>query len=498
MSSRAELPQLMARAARRAVDSPEWFCRAILRFNPLPWQIDALHAVFDVRRKAAGRPTRVNHEGRPRITIRSCHGTGKTQLLALLLHFWNFTTYGRVACTAPKQDQLLRRLLPRYRKILRGAAPEYASCIQVLGTEIICFGDRDWGAVMETASDPDNLAGYHETPQLFVIDEAGASRLDPMYPVIEGALTTPGSVVVEIGNPTRVEGGFYRHHYDAALAGLYYRIHVKYTDAPSLISLAWVEAMRRIYGENSPIYKIRVLGEAASFDSAVLIPFEFFERALDTQREADGSVPKLRVSADIADGGVDMTVFTVALHYETFVKVVRQVGRNWEPSKSPVEAYRMAVTLFEAFGGRKETDDFVIDAVGVGAGTAGLLIESGYNVIRHVGSEKGGRYRNRRTANYMSLYKAYVEDTIVIAPGASDNSEILRKHVMSIKRASSDRGDDIETKDKLKSDGNPSPDYSDSLSMQFIDKSAELYAENIDIHSSDMETADYDDSALVY
>lgn len=475
-----ETEALVHKAVVMARANPAWFYSKILNFPALPWQIHCSNAVLDVGRKAAGLPTYVNHDGKPRITIRSCHGTGKTQFFGMLMHLWNFTNYGKIACTAPKQDQLLKRLLPRYRNAYANAFEFYRNSVKVLGREIIINGDRDWGAYMETASEPDNLAGYHDTPQLFLIDEAGSRNLDPMFPVIQGALTTPGSASVEIGNPTRTEGAFYEHHNNPKLAELYYRYHVKHSDAPDLISQQWIDGMRLEYGEESPIFKIRVLGEFASFDDYVLVPLDLIELALDDLREPDGSLPKVRISADIADGGADGTVITAAIHYDSYVQILKQKKFNWEPSVAIVKAADACIQMFEGFGGKKDTvDDMVIDANGVGAGTAGILIDKGYNVIRHIGSEAAPPYKNRRTANYMGTYRAFVDQTIAIAPDALEDQERFRKRLMSIKRASADRNDEIESKDKMKRDGVPSPDEADSLSMQFIDKPNEFTLSDI-------------------
>lgn len=477
----ADFVEAYAESARRTLDDPEWFIREVLRYKPLPWQLQAVNAVLDPRRKALGLPTVVNHDAKPRVSIRSCHGTGKTEGQALILHVWNFSTPGLVPCTAPKQDQLLRRFLPRYRKLLRGAEPDYAQWVQVLGTSVVCFGDRDWGAVMETATDPDNLAGYHDQPQLFLVDEAGAKRLDPMFPVIEGALTTPGSVVVEIGNPTRTSGAFYDHHNRPGVREHYYLMHVKHTDARKLISREWVEHMGRTYGKDSPIYKIRVLGEFAAFDEYTLIPLELVEDTLDTALPPDGSQPKVRVSIDVADGGADKTVCTVGLHYATHVQIVRQLAYSHPPKLAPLLAAEEGIRLFEAFGGKIDgtDDDFVVDANGVGSGTAGALMQKGYRVVCHIGSEGAPPFKNRRTANYLAFERAHREGTLAISPGAIDDEEEYRAHVTSVKRASSDKVDEIETKDKMKRDGLPSPDRADSASMQFIDKAAGVVADNL-------------------
>ena len=468
----------IAQAAEKALNNPKWFFNQILKFPALEWQLEAVNVVLDLRRPNP----QYNIDKKPRLTIRSCHGTGKTQFVAMLMHIWNFTTYGKVACTAPKQQQLTKRLLPRYRGCARNALPFYKNLYNVLGHEVVFGGDKDWGAVLETAADPESLAGYHDKPQLFLVDEASGKKLDPMYPVIEGALTTHGSCVVEIGNPTRVEGEFYRHHMDRSCKDMYYRMHVKPSDAPEIISQQWLDDMATKYGKNSPIYKIRCLGEFAAYDDYVLIQLDHFEESLDSEHLPDGSHPHLRISIDVADGGADSTVITVARIYDTFIEILAQKAFWFSPSVATIDAAKAGIRFFEAFEGRKDFDDFVIDANGVGAGTAGKLIEDGYRVIRHVGGESSDfpeKYRNRRVQNYITLYENFRDYKIKINTEDIDDLEELRAHLFSIKRrVENEKVDDLEPKEAIKKLGLPSPDRADSLSMIFIDKAQ---FENIDM-----------------
>jgi len=459
-------------AKQKAINCPQWFFDNVVKFPALQWQLEGFDVVMDLRRDKP----KYNKAKKPRLTIRSCHGTGKTQFLAMLMHLWNFTTYGQIACTAPKQQQLTKRLLPRYRGVMRNALPSYKEMINVLGREINIGCDKDWGASLETATDPESLAGYHDKPQLFLIDEASGKKLDPMYPTIEGALTTAGSCVVEIGNPTRLDGEFYKHHNDKSCKGLYYRMHIKPSDAPELISQQWLADMATKYGTQSPIYKIRALGEFAAFDDYVLINLEHFEDAIDADMEPDGSHPHLRISVDVADGGADATVITAAIHYETFVHILKQKSFHFNPSEAIIDAAETAIRMFEGFDGRKNFDDFVVDSTGVGAGTAGYLMKKGYNVIRHVGGETSDHpdlYRNRRVQNYITLEKYFREGRIKIDEEGIDDIEKLRAHLSSIKRnMANQKVDDIQTKEQMKSDGLESPDYGDSLAEQFIDKAS--------------------------
>jgi len=463
-------------AALHAEDNPQWFFTDVLGFPALDWQLDAINAVFDVRRKIQGRPTIINHKGLCRITIRSCHGTGKTQVLALLMHIWNFTTFGKIACTAPKEAQLTRRLWPRYRGAMAHADQFYRKNIKVKGMDIDCFGDPDWGAIAETASDPDNLAGYHDDPQLFLIDEASAKRLDPMFPVIEGALTTLGSVSVEIGNPTRTEGEFYNHHCKRGVRDLYFKFHIKQEDAPELVSKEWVDTMIKKYGANSPITLIRAMGEFAAFDEYLLIPMEYIESSLDSEEYEDGSHPTIRVSIDVADGGGDSTVITVCKVYQSYRIVLSQKQFYFNAAEAPIKAAEAGLEMFKGYGGDvAKGDDFVVDSIGCGSGTAGYLMKLNQNVVVYKGGEKSDSpsvWRNRRVQSYMALYEAFAEGAIISLPNSIDDEDEYRSHLLSIKRnKDNEKVDDIEPKRRIKQAGLPSPDRADSLAMQYATQS---------------------------
>lgn len=499
MSRAAKARDVIGQFRRKALDDPRWFFVDFLKFPLLEWQYHLINAVLDVHRKAIGLSTVHNHEGKPRVTIRSCHGTGKTQAIAALAHIWNFIFYGKIAATAPKQEQLFRRFLPRYRAVLKSAPEIYQSLVEVLGKDVNIAKDRDWGIALETAVDPDSLAGYHGKPQLFIIDEASSKRLDHMFPVIEGALTTAGSVKVEIGNPSRMEGEFFQHHNRTELADLYYRMHVPYTAAPEYISPQWVEAMRIKYGEDSPIFKIRVLGEFADFDQAILIPYHFIEEAFDADITPDGSHSVKVVAVDVADGGADSTCITAGERFASYDHIKFQNRFNYDPSVAVLESARAAIRMFELIGGDKAADYFVVDANGVGAGTAGLLIEKGYNVIRYMGGESADepdRYRNRRVQNHIAMADQFTQFKIKIDSKGIEDKETLIRHITAVKRvdAEDSKTDDIQTAKDVKKDLlGESPDCSASLSMFFHGSVA----------SHGVQTATFDDvytleSALAY
>lgn len=473
--TKADILDGLARMKRRAQEpgGPGWFFETIGQ-KAQGWQLELCEAIADVRRYAAGLPTVTNHKGLPRITIRSCHGTGKTHALAMVGHWWNFTTYGLAVATAPKQDQLKTRLWPRYRAILRGAPEWYRAMINVTALRVSVLGDEDWGIVAETASEPENLAGYHDDPQLFIVDEASGQRLDPMFPVIEGALTTPGSVVVEIGNPTRSSGEFWSHHNKTGVAELYYRMHIKPEDS-AYVSPEWLKAMRAKYGEESPVYKVRCLGEFVEMEANQLIAYGWLTDAKDAEFEPDGSTPRLVVSLDVAAGGEDFTVAEATRFYSTVSHKLRQEKNSFPAKTASRESAAMAAEMFERFGGDKDNpgeDMIVVDMMGVGNGAYNYLVEWGYPVIGYMGGESSDnpkRWRNRRVQSYWAFHDDLQAGRVVYSDDFVDTGEDWDEYcdqVCAIRsRPGEERVEDLEPKEMLIRRTHKSPDRADCSAM---------------------------------
>ena len=497
------LPQQQIDLARRFIDQvrrePIWFAEQVLNHRALPgestmaedpkrtweldkFQCDILEAVADVWRKKWGWPTRINHEGRNYITVRSGHGPGKTHTAALVAHLFNTAFEGRIVCTAPKLGQLRTRVWGALRKIDARAEPWYRSTHVIHDTAVYwksrddrgrLVENRDWCILAETASQPENLAGHHERFMLVLVEEA-TGVTEHLWPVIFGALSS-GEIVILliISNPSKNTGTFADSHLKAHEAKHYFRYHVNLANARR-IDRDWAAKMKTKYGERSPYYRIRVEGEFADAGPNQLIALQWLmDRTLAEMPQADGSMPKLRVSVDVADGGECETVVAAAHHYHSKT-VARKMERfNFAAAESPIEAGKAAERMFLAWGGDKARDEFVVDAVGVGAGTAGWLIDRGYRVIAHRGGESSDdpkRWRNRRTQSYINLRNALRDGSIELAPDMFDDRddwEDFYAQMCSIETTGTDKLDELLTKKQMLERGIASPDMADSLSMQY-------------------------------
>jgi len=509
-----------------ALQEPEWFFANILRTEIDEWQLIGIEAIADVHRVLRGEPTVINHEGLNRISVTSCHGPGKTHWLAQIMHWWNWCFYGLVVCTAPKEGQLKTRLWPRYRKILREAIPEYSSLVSVhtLTVSIADYVngrlvfDDDWGCIGETASDPENMAGYHDTPQLILVDEASGKRLDPMFPVLEGTLTTPGSVLAQIGNPTRGQGEFFNAHNKPSVKRLFFDMHIvpklrqkeltklstsTHVFGSERVDNNWILQMESKYGIKSPVVQVRAYGMFADMDENQLIPLSWFDRACVEEFSEDGSIPRIRITVDVADGGEDETIVTVAKMYESFTVILKKYRYSFPTAESPILAAEAAMQIAEDWGYKLTNgDDIVVDSLGVGAGTAGYIIRDGrFNVIIYKGgnsSDDSTQWRNRRTQSYIGMRDYYREGKLLILDSVWDDDsdwEDYSAQVCSIKsKPGAERVEDLMTKEEMKKRGIKSPDMADGDAMIFATQEPVIGGRNESIVEvvGESECANYD------
>ena len=463
-----------------AFDDPDWFCREVLRCPNDPWQTELLEAMLDGERHLRGYDTVVNHKGLNKITVRSPHNPGKTHFMAKAMHLFNFIHYrGRIVATAPKENQLKTRLWPEFRKILGSSIKPYRDLIKVDALKITWGGNVDWTALAETASASENLAGHHEDYLLIVMDEASGVR-EELFPVVESTLGSGiFTCLIMIGNPTRNTGSFYQSHMRDKVAKQYYRKHIHPDEAPR-VSKQWIADMISKYGKNSPVVKVRCYGEFAEMGDDQLLSLEWIQEARDRTFHPDGSIPRLRLSIDVADGGMDETVIHVQRNYQSFTHWLKMKRYSFPSSKSPIMAADAMEIMFDAYDGDKRYDDMVVDSIGVGAGTAGTLIRRGYRVVTYKGgaaSDEPKKWRNRRTQSYLVMRNEFRDGQIVISDDYCDDEdwEDAVAQLCSIKtKPGTERVEDLLTKKELLKMIEKSPDIADAEAMGCATQSPEM------------------------
>ena len=335
---------------------------------------------------------------------------------------------------------------------------------------------KSWSldAVVWDATNAQAFAGRHNRSKrlIFIFDEA--SEIDDIiWEKADLTMSDPNTELLwfAFGNPT-FSGGRFRQCWTKHRATWgTANIDSRSVGGSAALRAAHIAAT---YGEDSPQFAYGVKGEFIESDAWQLVHRDWLYAARDRARPEDGSMPKLRVSVDVADGGEDATVITVAHHFNSFARIHRQCSFSFNPSVAVIDTADAAERMFLEWGGDRVRDDFVVDALGVGAGTAGTLIKRGYNVVQYRGGETSSsptRWRNRRVQSHMVARDALRDGTVDFAPGAfgaPHEWEEFETQATSVRsKPGTERVEDLVTKDEMKRNGVKSPDRMDSLVMQF-------------------------------
>lgn len=238
-----------------------------------------------------------------KISVKAGHGVGKTALAAWFV-IWFIVThpFARIPCTSNKEDQIKERLWPEIKKWLRDTP--WDDYVVVNKTRIhIKNYPEDWFAKIETASDPDNLAGYHARHLLYVVDEASGLGQE-FAQVINGAITTENAKVFMIGNPTKRSGYFYDSHTKNSDSWATHTLSCRHSP---LVSDTYVKDMEKEWGKDSDVVRVRVDGRFPKSESDSFIKTGLVEDAFAFEIEKPRGKKVLGV--DVARYGDDEIVF---------------------------------------------------------------------------------------------------------------------------------------------------------------------------------------------
>ena len=333
------------------------------------WKWDAVsfvHDVIDVT--PSGQQLEYLHKvsKSKRISIRSGHGTGKDASTAwVILWFMCTRAYAKVACTAPTARQLSDILWSELSKWTRKS--KVASEFVIQKDKIFQKDNpKEWwcraisvSAKASKEEQAETLAGLHGDHLLIVVDEASGVN-DPVYIPLEGALTQEDNKVVLIGNMTRNHGYFYDTHFHSAINKDWVKLHWDSRKSEN-VSKEFPEYMLRKYGEDSNVYRIRVLGEPPLDDERTFIPLAWAESCIGTNYEENPDDP-LYLSVDVARYGEDKSIVMprrgmIIKPWTTYQKM------------STAELGGLILTDYVDL----EADGVGIDEIGIGAGVVDWL-----------------------------------------------------------------------------------------------------------------------------
>jgi hypothetical protein len=422
--------------------------------------------------------------------VRSCHGSGKT-FLAARIALWYLLTrpYSNVITTAPTARQVTKLLWKEVRNAIRDSNKAWP---HGLGGNLLPKANdfqldgESWMMTGFSTDDPDNFQGYHAPGGVLVILDEAPGVHARIWEAIQGVLTGPNDRMLAIGNPTTAGGDFYDLFHKNAGPGCFHisaydvpNVKLGRTVVPGLVSSEWVEERKKKWGEGSPMWQSRVLGQFPAVDDYALVPLNWIELANQywAELEEDGGWSGRIVDAiDVARFGDDSTVRSRSRDQGV------QLIERW-PKQSTMKTANRAGLLF-APNGREATEEIRIDADGLGAGVFDRLCEqygkmaddddkaAAWAKEGKVRGMRGGkkpiidpeaRFLNRRAEWYWTARERLDPETELERAALPPDPE-LQGQLTTIRWEP--RGDGkikIESKDDMRKRGLKSPDAGDSV-----------------------------------
>lgn len=347
-------------AARWRTVGPAEFAREVLGATPTDQQLEAGRAVVERRR----------------VSIRSGHGTGKSTYMAWSV-IWFLASYfpAKVPCTAPTSHQLedvLWAEIAKWHRALGERIPwmaaEFAWTAEGFALKA---APNESFAVARTSrpEKPEALQGFHSEHILFLIDEASGVA-DNVFEVAEGALSTAGAYVVMAANPTRQSGYFFDSHHK--MRATWAALHWSGEDSP-MVAREYIDNMAKKYGRQSPIFRVRVLGEfVTAADGVISLDLCLAAQVRDVERNTAAPVVW---GVDVARFGDDSSA--IAKRQGNW-----QLGpvREWY-GKDTMQTTGIVKAEWDQTPEKDRPQAINVDVIGIGAGVVDRLKEMGLPVV---------------------------------------------------------------------------------------------------------------------
>lgn len=435
--------QAMLAQMRRWKEDPVLFVRKVFGVEPTDQQVGILR---DLAAPGA------------KVAVKAGHGVGKSAVAswAAIWHTFLFPQ-SKAAATAPSATQLRDVLMAEVAKWLAQAHPWVRDQLKCSGMRLyLRESEQTQFLTARTArpDKPDALQGLHATNMLFLIDECFGVA-DTVYEVAKGALSTKNSRCLMIGNPTATSGYAYNcFHKNKHI----WKTHTlsclgSKSDGGGLVDETYIDDMKTEYGEDSDVYKVRVLGEFPMRSINQLITRELAELAMKRQMKKDAySFAPIILGVDVAWEGDDRSAVYLRQGLHS-----RKLGA-WRNIDNMTLG-----GLVDQYWTETGADAVFID-VGWGTGVIDYLRALGRNPIAvNFGSTSlNPAYVNMRTMMWMELQKW------LFSGGQIDADEALIEDLIGPQYFFQPNGKKmLERKKDMKKRGLMSPDLADALALTF-------------------------------
>lgn len=400
-----------------------------------------------------------------RTAVRSCHDSGKSFIASVIAAWWIDTHppgEAIVVSTAPTYQQVHAILWEEIRaRHKQGALPG-----RVLQSDEWKLDDGTLVGMGRKPADTDvhGFHGIHRRYVLVILDEA-CGVPDQLWTAVEAITTNADCRILAIGNPDDPAtefGNVCKPGSGWSVIGISAFDTPNFTSEPVpgqlrplLLDPEWVEDKQRRWGETSPRYVSKVLGEFPEIGEDTLLSPAWIKAAQERTLVPDNQ--DQRFGVDVARYGSDSTIILKAAG-----PVARVVAETSRQSTTETTG-RVIGEVRDVYG----SFTIRVDGVGVGGGVVDQLAEQGWPVIDMQAGQAAAdreRFVNARAEWFWGLRERFQQGDIDIDPGDDD----LAAQLGALRYKYTSRGQvQIESKDEMRKRGLPSPDRADALMLTY-------------------------------
>jgi hypothetical protein len=424
-------------------DDPVQFVIDLFGLIPDDWQADVMN---DVAR------------GERAISVRSGHGVGKSATASWILIWFILTRFPcKAVVTAPTSSQLFDALFVEVKHWI-GFLPEGLRTLLDVKRDRIELRAAPESAFISARTSrqeqPEALQGVHSDNVILIADEASGVP-EAVFQAASGSMSGENATTLLLGNPVRGSGLFYDSH--NKLSHRWKSYHVSCI-LSKRVSDDYVEEQKIRYGEDSNVYRVRVLGEFPLKDDDTVIPLELVQSA------------------------VERDIITQAIEKEVWGLDVARFGKN---SSVLLKRTTRAVTFIQKWRGldtmqlvgavhnewlhtlpSMRPSEINVDVLGLGGGVVDRLRELGLPV-RGINvaelSSMNARYRNLRAELWFTVREWFDKRDVRIPK----NDDLISELVEVKFKFTSNGKLQIESKEDMMRRGVSSPDVADALVLTF-------------------------------
>lgn len=465
-------PGLAAEAKRRLTPEPE---RELPR-DPVAWTRDRLGLFLWSRQRDIMRSVVENRK----TAVQSCHGVGKSAVAAMTAAWWieaHAPGEALVVTTAPSGDQVRLILWGEIRNakdrgglagtITKGRVPEWT-----IDGHVVAFGRKPQDFTSEEQART-QFQGIHARYLLVILDEAcGIPKW--LWDAVLSLVTNEGSRILAIGNPDDPTTEFATKcapgtDYNVITVSAFDTPNFTGEDVPEqlrelLVGPQYVADAAKDWGEDSPLYIAKVLGQFPDVADDVIISPRLIREAWENDLSGKALRDKGRFGMDVADLGEDETVI-----YLNRAGMIR-LEAAWRGTDTD-KGHAKAKLALDAERHRRMTIDFP----GIGGAVFHPLNNAGYDVTAYNGGEPPAdpdRFVNRNAEAWWGFRESMAAGLIDLDP----EDTVLAAQLQSRKWRldASQRRIYIETKDEMKKRGQKSPDRADAAVLSWYDSGSHV------------------------